>query len=699
MDRKISRSQSNKVNRSVSFASIASWKLRAREKKEVVFYTHYEEVLARIRPFGPYQIFCCIVILYASIEWAGNATFMDTLGSVEPDWNCTLKDGSGYLRVENDDTDKCQTLKDQCTQFTPIMEELEFFSLRAKFQLICDNDYVPIIQIIMAGGSLIGALVGGHIGDAFGRQTLFFVGQLLLIITSMMSVASQGWLSFSIIMGVNCILFGLLETTSLTMMMEYTSNKFRIIHAACFQWPIAYMVMALIAYLTKDWQTYFVFLNLVASPLAIGFMLFHESPRWLIARNKLDDACNVLNDLAHERWNNTKAKFTTRDISTITKTQQKPPYYTLFSLFSTRRLAKQTFMQFVSAFTYSIVSSTYIYTTSGIHSNAIMYTFLDGVFRIVTPIIIVFLDYRFKAFGRKIQFITALTIEAILFAVVILLIALGYSYNHISVTILIIVTTMINDCVFWINIIQVTTQRYPTVIRCIAFGFIQSVKHLGSIVGVLALQPVLKSYSLGAFIIPEVFILITLVLGFFLQPETKGKALMDQMVEANYGRLENAIPKALIKLAAGHKVNQMERREELRKDMEAAEAAIEKGKIVNSPWMYKGESTLNSRKTSTMVVPQEEVFELEVIKTLQHIPDVMTGSRKQTKSSLKDYENRAYNYDDETEQYAKEFKKEKERRFHEKELELEDRSRRNSTHSVNGRNTWSDVELSEDVKM
>lgn len=45
----------------------------------------------------------------------------------------------------------------------------------------------------------------------------------------------------------------------------------------------------------------------------------------------------------------------------------------------------------------------------------------------------------------------------------------------------------------------------------------------------------------------QVLIIITLVLGFFLQPETKGKALMDQMVEANYGRLENAIPKALIK--------------------------------------------------------------------------------------------------------------------------------------------------------
>ncbi|GMT10677.1 hypothetical protein PFISCL1PPCAC_1974, partial [Pristionchus fissidentatus] len=667
--------------------------VRTRNKKEIAFYTHFEELLARIRPFGPYQIFTCIVILYSSILWAGNATFMETLGEVEPDWNCTLKSG-GYLFVDNNDTDKCDTIDNKCSSIVAIRDEnLEFYSVRAKFGLICNNDYVPIIQIIMAGATCIGALIGGHLGDAFGRMTLFFVGQLLMIITSMMVVAAQDWISFACIMAVNCFIYGYLETTSLTLMMEYTSNKFRIIHAACFQWPIAYMVMALIAFLTKDWQTYFVFLNLVASPLAIGFMLFHESPRWLIARNKLDDACSVLNDIAHERWNNTKAKFTTRDISTITKTHTSLPYYTIFDLFKSRRLAKQTFMQFVSAFTYSIVSSTYVYTTSEIHENAIMYTFLDGAFRIFVPPIIIFLDYRFKNFGRKIQFVGALTIEAVLFAIVILLVALGFSYNDTAVTVLIIITTMINDCVFWINIIQITTQRYPTVIRCIAFAFIQAVKHLGSIVGVLALQPVLHSYSLGAFIIPEVLIIITLALGIFLQPETKGKALMDQMVEANYGRLENAIPKALIKLAAGHKVEQMERREEMRKEIEAVEVAIGKGKVVDSPWLFKGDS----RRPSTIVVPREEAFELEVMKTLQHIPDTMhSESRRQTRSDLKEYENRAYNHEDETEAYAKEFKREKEHKFHEKELELELRARANSQLSARGKSSWSDNDVSDD---
>lgn len=97
---------------------------------------------------------------------------MDTLGSEEPDWNCTLKDGSGYLQINDTDADKCEQIK-ECSELNPIvsianilnqsnfwlilyklMQANEFYSVRAKFQLICDNDYVPLIQIIMAGGSV-----------------------------------------------------------------------------------------------------------------------------------------------------------------------------------------------------------------------------------------------------------------------------------------------------------------------------------------------------------------------------------------------------------------------------------------------------------------------------------------------------------------------------------------------------------------
>ncbi|CAO4378089.1 unnamed protein product [Caenorhabditis nigoni] len=570
---------------------------KRKEKKEVVFYTNFEEVLQKVNAFGPYQIFCFIVILYASIEWAGNSTFMHVLGSFEPDWNCTLSNNMTQTITAPTNDSTCDFIKKNCQSLTPIKQNLEFFSIVGQFQLICDDsDKVEYIEVIMAGSSLIGSIIGGHMGDHFGRQTIFFTGELLIIITSMMCTAARSWIAFAAIQGVNCFIYGVIETTSLTMMVEFTSNKYRVIMVNAFQWPIAYMTSALIAFLTKGWQVYFVFLNLVSSPLAIGFMLFLESPRWLIARNELSQACDVLNDIAHQRWNNTKARFTTKDISAIHK-QEKQGFYWFYHLFSTKRLAKQSCLQIISVLTYAMVSNTYLFTVTGLHDSAIMFTFLDGVFRLFVPIIIVIFDLMVPSFGRKIQYLGSLVIEGILFGVIIALVATGTcTYDSKPVTILVIIATMINDCIFWINIVQITTQRYPTVIRCIAFGFLHSFKHIGAIIGFVILKPLLTSnWPTGAFVIPEAMIVLTIFVGFFFQPETKGKALMDQMVEANYGRLENELPRALMRLAAGHRVDQSEMRQQHRKDLEKAKAAELMGQKVESPWVFK-EKDPNEKK-------------------------------------------------------------------------------------------------------
>ncbi|KAJ1350742.1 hypothetical protein KIN20_006617 [Parelaphostrongylus tenuis] len=231
---------------------------KKRAKKEVVFYTHFEEVLQKINPFGRYQIFTMIVILYASIEWAGNSTFIEVLGSIEPNWNCTLKNGSYFTVHAPTNDESCIFLHTNCTKYTAEKKSVGFVSLVGDFKMICnDADKVKWIQVIQAGGSLVGSIIGGHMGDYYGRKTMFFIGQLFIIITSIMSTASRNWIAYACIQGMNCFLYGVIEVTSLTMMMEYTNNKYRIVMASAFQWPIAYIVISLIAFLTKISQSPF----------------------------------------------------------------------------------------------------------------------------------------------------------------------------------------------------------------------------------------------------------------------------------------------------------------------------------------------------------------------------------------------------------------------------------------------------------
>ncbi|TKR88624.1 hypothetical protein L596_012833 [Steinernema carpocapsae] len=562
-------SQNGPVTKTHANSVVSIGKLRKKKVKEIATYTHFEEILSRINPFGPYQIFACIFILLAQIEWAGNSSFVNYLGLVEPDWICTLKTGNTTIvkaPVGENSSSKCNFLRNDCISYKADKSSVGFYSILANFRMICNDDWKPeLIQIMQASAMFGGSVIGGHLGDHLGRATCFFVGQLCLVITSVMTMAAINWQTYVTCQFLFGFFYGVIEVTSMTMLMEMTNNRYRLIPNACFQLPFASLVLSLIAFLTKDWQLFFVFLNLVMTPVVIGFMLFLESPRWLVATNQLDKACTVLNDIGHQRWNNARIKFTTEDLSMIPREERRPIFYNFYHLFSSRRLFKQSFMQILSMFTYSMVSITYMFSVFETEEeNAVFFTCLDGLFRLPFPILVIILDYKFPRFGRKMQFISSLAATGLCYGAVVAMVAAGISYKHIAVKVFVIVGTMINDSAFWMNIIQITTQRYPTVIRCIAFGCLHSVKHVGTIVGVLIMQPLLKSnFPAAAFIVPEGLILVTLFFGLFLQPESKGKALMDRMVEGNFGRFENEIPKALIRLAAGHRVTQIQVMREL----------------------------------------------------------------------------------------------------------------------------------------
>lgn len=75
-----------------------------------------------------------------------------------------------------------------------------------------------------------------------------------------------------------------------------------------------------------------------------------------------------------------------------------------------------------------------------------------------------------------------------------------------------------------------------------------------------------SSFPAGAFIFPLALVVLTLVVGVLLQPDTKGKALLDTIEEADYTRIEHSLPNALMKMAAMHRVIQTEVHQKLAKE-------------------------------------------------------------------------------------------------------------------------------------
>ena len=68
----------------------------------------------------------------------------------------------------------------------------------------------------------------------------------------------------------------------------------------------------------------------------------------------------TLNDIANKRWNGTDATFIPKQLETIPH-EDKRTKYTFYHLFSSKRFFKQSMMQILSMFTYSLVSICYMY--------------------------------------------------------------------------------------------------------------------------------------------------------------------------------------------------------------------------------------------------------------------------------------------------------------------------------------------------
>lgn len=127
--------------------------MEERQKQYQETYSQFEQILIKIKPFGLYQMFACFCIIFAEIEWAGNFSFLNIIGSIEPDWIC-----NDTVIVDHTASNKCSILK-HCTTISPLKNSTKFNSIVASFQMICDDKNKPeYIQIALACAMLIGSI-------------------------------------------------------------------------------------------------------------------------------------------------------------------------------------------------------------------------------------------------------------------------------------------------------------------------------------------------------------------------------------------------------------------------------------------------------------------------------------------------------------------------------------------------------------
>ncbi|XP_072018558.1 organic cation transporter protein-like [Amphiura filiformis] len=308
-----------------------------------------------------------------------------------------------------------------------------------------------------------------------------------------------------------------------------------------FFWAFGFMLLALLAFLIRDW---FILQLVLTVPLIFPFFLItilKESPRWLMAKGRFDEAEVIIKDIA--RVNKTKVPeplFEESEKIEILETNQAKQA-TILDLFRTPTLRWRTLNMMFSWFVNSIVYYGLSLSTSDLGSNDYVAFFLSGLVEVPAYLWCMF---GIEWLGRKPN-LCGLFILGGIACLCTLFFEPGTAMTAIAMLGKFCITGTFSIVFIY------SAEMFPTVVRSAGVGISSMASRVGGILAPLIL--ILGEYwpPLPLIIFGSSAIIAGLLALLF--PETKGKTLPETIEEGEmFGKKQQYSKKAAseIKVAA-----------------------------------------------------------------------------------------------------------------------------------------------------
>jgi sugar porter (SP) family MFS transporter len=161
---------------------------------------------------------------------------------------------------------------------------------------------IGIVVSAVTLGALVGALLSSGLTERFSRRGLIVVSAVVFIIGAILAAAAPTLFVLVVARFVIGLGIGVASTIVPLYIAEIVPVRSRGSMVALFQ--LAITAGILIAYLVNaafaddgEWRAVFALACAPATLLLFGMLLLPESPRWLVARGRVDDAHHVLDEV------------------------------------------------------------------------------------------------------------------------------------------------------------------------------------------------------------------------------------------------------------------------------------------------------------------------------------------------------------------------------------------------------------------
>lgn len=188
-------------------------------------------------------------------------------------------------------------------------------TLVTKFDIVCEKSWMTTVATsFFYAGSLVGNILFGWVSDRFGRRFSFFCILVIEVVFSIAATFSTSFEVYTILRFFCGLCFPSLYQVSFILALELMGPNYRTMvgMVICVSFALSEALLAILSYYFRDWFHLSLATSVPFVLLFSYFWILPESPRWLISRNRIEEAEKIVQKIAKTNHKKIPTNFLTK---------------------------------------------------------------------------------------------------------------------------------------------------------------------------------------------------------------------------------------------------------------------------------------------------------------------------------------------------------------------------------------------------
>lgn len=173
--------------------------------------------------------------------------------------------------------------------------------LYLQFDLVCDRDIFPTLGLVALNtGGPVGVYLFGLLNDRAGRRISYFTCLATLLAGSFLTAFSTGFWMWALSRVIVGLTIPAVYQIPFIIALELVGPNYRsfVTVMTCTFYTFGLMILAGITYFLRDWRELTLWTSVPFLCYFLYIFVMPESPRWLLAEDRLEEALKILETMA-----------------------------------------------------------------------------------------------------------------------------------------------------------------------------------------------------------------------------------------------------------------------------------------------------------------------------------------------------------------------------------------------------------------